>query len=82
MGIEIRVHCEYPKCEETEIAVAHDDKYGAAGLIVDELADHRFHFVAETEWTDGPDGWTLSSDGVMLCPTHRPIETSSQPKTQ
>lgn len=76
MGIEIRVHCEYPRCEETAIALAHDDENFDASGIVDRLelhADPRsFHFVVDTGWINGPEGWTLGeAEEEMLCPNHR-----------
>lgn len=74
MGVELRVHCEFPKCEETEIALAHDDDLGSSVTVAD-LPARRFHFVVDSEWINGPEGWTYGKEGEILCPKHGVVET-------
>lgn len=75
MGLEIRVHCEHPGCDETEMAVGHEDENFDVSSTVDRLPDGaRFHFFIDTGWIYAPEGWVLGGDDQILCPHHAPAE--------
>jgi hypothetical protein len=73
MPLEIHVRCEYPKCDEAEVA-AKDAGRQYLGQIVDRLDGDHFHFVVDSDWTDAPEGWRLGPNDEILCPKHAPVE--------
>lgn len=78
MSLEVHVRCEHPGCEETErAAVAEKDDLGSIVLgNENDPNDHSFMFVLDSGWIDGPEDWILGADDEILCPKHRPVETS------
>lgn len=73
MTLEVRVRCEHPGCEETERAVVAEEGDWSLGSTVMRIGGDygdRFHFVLDSEWINGPEGWTLGDDDRILCPKH------------
>lgn len=79
MALEVRVICEHPGCEETERAVVAEDDFDCSSTVMRIGGDYgdRFHFVLDSGWINGPEGWVLGADDQILCPKHAPIKTEA-----
>jgi hypothetical protein len=85
MGIEVRVCCEHPGCEETAQAIAPTDDLSSTTIIQRIGGDYgdRFHFVIDSDWINAPEGWTLGEEDQILCPQHARTEAeASSPPAQ